>query len=135
MVCDVSFGKCEALRELTLVKKSMGHPNNYLTGIMSSITSEHIQRITMGFVEQISDSDLRKVIKYKAWEKFDEAVARLAERALNNGRRLEFELHVCGNPTAQLFDQVFPRFAENGCLGVVRTSFIWKGPILSILFV
>jgi len=106
----------------------MAHPNNYLTGIVSSITSKYIQRITIGFVEQISDLKLQRMIRSKTWEKFDEAIARLAERALNNGRRLEFELHVCGNPTARLFDQVFPRFAENGCLGVVRATYIWKGP-------
>jgi len=134
-MCDVFFGACETLREVTLVKKSMGHPNNYLMSIVSSITSKYIQRITVGFVEQISDSELQGVIKYKHWEKFDEAIARLAERALDNGRRLEFELHVCGNPTTRLFDQVFPRFAENGCLMVVRTSYIWKGPILSLLSV
>ena len=113
----------------------MGYPNNYLTGIVSSIASKYIQRITIGFVDQISDPELQEVIKCKAWEKFDEALARLAERALNNGQRLEFELHVCGNPTTRLFYQVFPRFAENGCLGVVRTSFIWKGPIFSHLSV
>jgi len=120
---------------VTLVKQSMRYPNNYLTGIVSSITSKYIQRITIGFVERISDEELQKVIKSKAWESFDEAIARLAERTLNNGRRLEFELHVCGNPTTRLFNRVFPRSAENGCLGVVRTSFIWKGPVLSHLSV
>ena len=111
----------------------MRHPNKNLTGIVSSITSKHIQRITIGFVEQISDQQLQKVVMWGTWEKFDEAIALLAERALNNGRRLELELHVCGNPTAGWFKQIFPRFAENGCLVVVWTSFIWKGPILSHL--
>jgi len=131
MIRDVSFGECEVLREVTLVKKSMENPNNYLTGIVSSITSRYIQRITIGFVERISDLGLLGVIKSKAWENFDEALARLAERTSNNGRRLEFGLHVCGNPTTSLFYQIFPRFAENGCLEVVNASFIWKGPILS----
>ena len=111
----------------------MDHPNHYLTGIVSSINSEHLQRITIGFVEPLSDPGLLEVIATKAWDKFDEAIARLAERTLNNGRRLEFELHVCGNPTPKLFYRVFPRFAENGQLGVVKTLFIWKGQTLSIL--
>ena len=130
---DVSFAECGVLREVTLVKKSMEDPDYYLTGIISGITSKHIRRITIGFVEPLSDPEIQNEIESKTWEKFDEAIARLAERTLDNGRRLELELHVCGNPTTGLFYRMFPRFAEIGRLGVEKTLFIWKGPILSLL--
>lgn len=126
---DVSFEKCKALRGITLVKRSMESPRHDLTGIVLSITSKYIQRITIGFTEQVLDAELQLAIKSKIWETFDEAIARLAERTLNNGRRLQVELHVCGNPSTELFDLIFPRLVEGGCLKVVKTSYIWKGSI------
>lgn len=121
------------LSEVKLVKKSMTRSRRDLTDIVSSITSRHIQRITIGFAEPTADTHLWSAIKSKTWEKFDEAIARLAEQALNDGRTLQFELHVCGNPSTELFDLIFPRFVENGCLKVTKTSYIWKGLALFLL--
>jgi hypothetical protein len=108
----------------------MGSPNQDLTGIVSSITSKYIQRIVIGFVEPVANADLRLVIKYGRWGKFDEAVTRLAEQTLNHGRKLQVELHVCGNPSVELFDSVLPRFLGSGDLEIVKTSYIWAGSTL-----
>lgn len=134
---DISFEKCKALRGVTLVKRSLFAPTNDLMCVVSSITSKYIQRITVGFVEKDrnDDEDLRAVIKSKTWEKFDEAIARLAEQTSNEGRRLQVELHVCGNLSTDLFNLLFPRFVESGCLKIVKTSYIWKGSIPLLPFV
>lgn len=100
------------------------------TSIVSSITSKHIQRIVIGFTEPVSDAILRDDNTSKAWGKFDHAITRLAERTLDNGRRLQLELHACGNPSVVLFERILPRFAETGNLKVVKTSYIWTGSIL-----
>lgn len=71
-----------------------------------------------------TDIRLRSTIESKAWEKFDNAITRLAEQTLNSGRRLQLELHVCGNPSTELFGLVFPRFAESGNLKIVKTPYI-----------
>lgn len=102
--------------------------------IVSSITSSHIQRITIGFVDQVTDAQLKSAVELKTWCKFDDAITLLAERTLNNGRKLQLELHVCGNPSTELFDLVLPGFVESGCLKVVKTSYIWKGSILYLPF-
>lgn len=111
----------------------MEHPTHDLTGIVSSISSIYIRRITIGFADPVTDARLESMAKSKTWEKFDDAITRLAERTLDTGRRLELELHVCGNPSTGLFDLVFPQFVESGCLKVVRASYIWKGSILRLL--
>ena len=119
------------LSEVTLVKKSAEHPTRDLTDIVSTVTSRYIQRIALGFVEPATDARLQSAIESKAWKEFDEAITRLADQALNNGRRLQLELHVCGNPSVELFNSMLPLFAENesGCLKVVKTSYIGKGSI------
>jgi len=115
------------LGEVTQVKKSMEHPRHDLTGIVSSITSKHIQRISIGFVDPVVDTRLQSAIESKVWDEFDEAITRLAERTLNNGWRVQLDLHVCGNPSTDLFDLLFPRFVGSGRLKVVKTSYIWTG--------
>lgn len=71
------------------------------------------------------------MIESKIWDKFDDAITSLAEQTLNIGRRLQLELHVCGNPSTELFDFIFPRFIESGNLKVVNASYIaGKGLIL-----
>jgi hypothetical protein len=98
----------------------MENPGPNLMGIVSSITSTHFQRITIGFRQTITNAQLESAIESKSWGAFDEAITRLAERALENGRMLQFELHVCGNPSTELFNSVFPGFVESGCLKVVK---------------
>ena len=102
-------------------------------GIVSSITSTHFQRITIGFRQTITNAQLETAIESRSWGAFDEAITRLAERALENGRMLQFELHVCGNPSTELFNSVFPGFVESGCLKVVKAAYIWNGSILHLI--
>jgi len=108
----------------------MEHPRQDLAGVVSSIASKYIRRITIGFEDPVIDKQLRSMIKSKTWEDFDEAIARLAEKTSDNGRRLQFELHVCGDPSAKLFDLVFPRLIESGNFKVAKVSYVWKGSIL-----
>jgi len=108
----------------------MGNPGQDLAGVVSSIASKYIRRITIGFEDPVTDKQLRSMVKSKTWEYFDEAIARLAEKTSDNGRRLQFELHVCGDPSAKLFDLVFPRFMESGNFKVVKVSRLWEGSIL-----
>ena len=70
----------------------MGRPGPDVMGVVSSITSGYFQRITIGFEQPITNAELTSAIEYKSWRAFDEAIARLAERALENGRILQFEL-------------------------------------------
>jgi hypothetical protein len=105
----------------------MEHPGPDIMGAVSSITSRYLQRITIGFEQLITNAELTSAIEYKSWRPFDEAIARLAERALENGRILQFELHVCGNPSAELFNLVFPGFVVWGFLKVVKALHIENG--------
>ena len=102
-------------------------------GLVSSITSTHFQRITIGFGQLTTDTQLESAIESKSWGKFDKAITRLAERSLESGRRLQFELHVFGNPSTELFTLVFPGFVESGCLKVVKTSYIGSGSVLYLI--
>lgn len=113
-----------------IVKKSMENSKDDLTAIVSSITSKHIQRITIGFVNPVNGSQLRRAIILRTCARLDDAITRLAEQTLNYGQKLQLELHVCGHPPMDLFDSLFPRFVEIGCLSVFKTSYIWTGSIL-----
>ena len=126
---DISFKKCQRLSEITLVKTSIEHD---IANMVSSINPRYIQRISIGFVNPVTDTQLESAIESKTWERFDNAIALLAEQTLNDGRRLQLELHVCGNPSTGLFDLMLPRFMESGCLRVVRTSYIGKGSDLRL---
>lgn len=108
----------------------MKTPNHDITAIVSTITSKYIERITIGFANLVTDERLQLVIASKIWEKFDDAIARLAERSLNNGRKLQLDFHVCGCPSVELFHQIVPRFVKTGRLEVVKTSYIWAGSTL-----
>ena len=118
------------IRDVTIVKKSVESSKDDLTGVVSSIRSEHFQRIIIGFVNQVTDARLLSTIASKTWEKFDDAITRLAERTWNDGQRLRLELHVCGNPSVELFYFLFPGFVEIGHLEVFKTSYIWTGSTL-----
>ena len=98
--------------------------------IVSTITSKHIERIVIGIAEAITDARLQTVIESKKWDQFDEAITRLADQTSNNGRRLQLELHVCGNPSTELFNALLPRFVESGSLKIVKASYIWKGSVV-----
>ena len=69
-------------------------------------------------------------MKSTDWEDFDDAITRLAEKTLTNGHKLKLSLHFRGNPSMELFNQAFPRFAESGDLEVVKTSHILIGSAL-----
>jgi hypothetical protein len=108
----------------------MQQSKDELTGMVSSITSDHVRRIRIGFAEPITDAQLHSAIESGTWGSFDDAMGRLAERILSGGRKLELELNVCGNPTAELFDQVLVRVVESGRLKIVKASYIWAGSAL-----
>ena len=129
---EISFERCPELRGVTMVKESIDSPRVDLVGIVSSITSRHIQRIIIGFMSPITDAQLRFAVGSKTWQEFDETIARLAEQTLSNGRELQFEFHVCGDPSIGLFDLILPRFIESGCLKVVKSSYISKHLILHL---
>jgi len=97
--------------------------------IFSTITSKHIRQITIGFMNPVTDTQLVSMVEHKTWEKFDEAIARLAEQTSNNGRKLQLELHVCGDASIGSFNFLFPRFVESGRFMVVKASYIWNGSI------
>ena len=112
--------------------KSIEHRRHDIANMVSSINPRYIQRISIGFVDPVTDARLESAIESKTWERFDNAIALLAKQTLNDGRRLQLELHVCGSPSMGLFDLMFPRSMESGCLKVVRTSYIWKGSDLCL---
>jgi hypothetical protein len=94
-----------------------------LMDIVSSITSTHFRRIFIEFRESTTDTQLESAIKYKCWREFDEAISRLADRASDNGRRLQLKLRAHGNFSTELINLVFPGLVERGCLSVVKTSY------------
>lgn len=103
--------------------------------IASTITSKHIERIVIGLTEPVSDARLESAIESNIWGEFDDAIARLAEQTANYGRKLQLELHVRGNPSVELFDRIFVRFAESGDLKIVKTEYIWAGsPLYRLSF-
>ena len=101
----------------------MEYPGYKLMDIVSSITSTHFRRIFIEFMESTTDTQLESAIKCKGWKGFDEAISRLADRASNNGQRLQLELHAHGNFSTELINLVFPGFVERGCLSVVKASY------------
>jgi hypothetical protein len=101
--------------------------------IVSSITSTHFQRIIIGFGQSTTDTQLESAIESKSWGAFDKAITRLAERTLESGRKLQFELHVCGDPSTELFNLVFPGFVEWGSLKVVKTLHIGNGSVFHLI--
>lgn len=130
LLYDVSFERCSKLHEVTIVEKSIQNPRSNLLGIVSSITSRHIQRIVIGFRSPVTNAKLRFAVESGAFQKIDGAITRLAKQTLNHGRKLQLEFHVCGNPSIGLFDLIFPRFLESGCLKVTNSSYVSKGSIL-----
>lgn len=112
----------------------MESPKDDLTDIVLSITSPHIRRIIIAFLNQVTDERLQFILKSKTWEEFDDTITRLAARTLNSGHKLRLELHVCGSPSVELVGQVVPRFVEVGHLKVFRTLYIWAGSIPRYLF-
>ena len=89
----------------------MERPGRAFTNIVSSIASTHLHRITIRFVQPVTDTQLEFAIKSKDWEGFDEAISRLAEQASNHGRRLQLKLHARGDFSTELINSVFPGFA------------------------
>ena len=126
---EISFQECKELVELTLVKRSIERPTQDIMAIFSTITSKHIRQITIGFMNPVTDTQLVSMVEHKTWEKFDEAIARLAEQTSNNGRKLQLKLHVCGDASIGSFNFLFPRFVESGRFMVVKASYIWNGSI------
>jgi hypothetical protein len=124
---NVSFKACTAIRDVTIVKRSIENSKDDLTDVVSSMASKHIQRMTIGFVNRVTDARLRSEIASKTWGEFDDAITRLAEQTLNDGQRLRLELHFCGSPEVELFYLLFPGFIKIGHLEVVKAPYIWAG--------
>ena len=101
--------------------------------IVSSIISTHFQRITIGFGRPTTDAQLESAIESKSWGAFDKAITQLAGRTSESGRRLQFGLHVCGDPSTELFNLMFPGFVEWGSLKVVKTLYIGNGSVLYLI--
>ena len=89
-----------------------------------------MRQITIAFIDPVSDTGLQSTIKSKAWEEFDKAITRLAEQTSNSRQRLQLELRVCGKPSTELFDLVFPGLIESGDLKVVKTSYVVRGLVV-----
>ena len=107
----VTLSNCQELRELDL---SVMHPWRVELGLISSITSTHMQRITFNHPRMYHELPVRD---RPDWTQFDDSLCRLVDRS-ERGLRLEVSFY---KPPMQVWwtgelglKKRLPRFYEKG---------------------